>query len=300
MSLRFDLTDLRLFVNIVEAGSITAGAEATHMALASASARVLGLEDTLEVPLLLRGRRGVQATDAGTVLLKHARLLLQQADHLRSDVERQARTRQGRIRLVGNSAAVREYVPDALGEFLAQHPGINVEMDELPAKDAVLAVGAGDADIAIVTELTDLKGLAAREFRRAGFALVTPPDHPLALAAALGPLDTAHADGCDVVGLSEGNPLQDAWEERAAQRGVRLNYRVRVSSFDAQVRLIERGVGISLMPEAAARRLSRLAAVAVLPMPDPFLNRRLLLCTHPDKPLTAPAQALIKGLCTQV
>lgn len=297
MSLRYDLTDLRLFVNTVDAGSITAGAEASYLALASASARLQRLEEATQAPLLLRSRRGVQATAAGQVLLQHARVLLLQTEQLRQDVQQQARTLDGQLRLVGNSAAVREYVPDVLGDFLAQHPTVNVVLDELLAAEAVQAVCSGAADIAIVTELTDLAGLQPRAFRHATFALVTPRGHPLALAAALGPLTMDQADAADIVGLTEGSPLQDAWERRAAQRGARLNYRVRVGSFDAQVRLIERGVGISLMPEASARRLARLQDVEVIPMPDAFLNRQLLLCTRDAPALPAHVQALVEALC---
>ncbi len=56
--MRFDLTDLRLFLLAVETGSITRGARAAHLALASASARISGMEAVLGVALLERGRRG--------------------------------------------------------------------------------------------------------------------------------------------------------------------------------------------------------------------------------------------------
>jgi len=84
--MRFDLTDLRLFENIVEAGSITRGAAQTHMTLASASQRVLGMEADLGTPLLLRSRQGVQPTEAGRTLAHHARLVLQQMACLRGEL----------------------------------------------------------------------------------------------------------------------------------------------------------------------------------------------------------------------
>ena len=74
--MHFDLTDLRLFAAIAETGSITAGAERTGLALASASARVRGMETALGAPLLERGRRGVRPTPAGQTLLHHARRVL--------------------------------------------------------------------------------------------------------------------------------------------------------------------------------------------------------------------------------
>lgn len=62
--MRFDLTDLRLFLHVVEAGSLTAGAARSHMTLASASQRVRGMEDALGSPLLTRHAQGVRPTEA--------------------------------------------------------------------------------------------------------------------------------------------------------------------------------------------------------------------------------------------
>ena len=84
--MRFDLTDLRLFDAVVQAGSISKGAEAVNLALASASARVSGMEATLGVALLERGRRGVAPTAAGLALLSHARPLAAQVARMRGDL----------------------------------------------------------------------------------------------------------------------------------------------------------------------------------------------------------------------
>src|SRR6476469_2108169 len=82
-SMRFDFTDLNLFRHIVEAGSITHGAERAHLALAAASTRIRKLEEALGAPLLTRGRQGVTPTPAGRMLLTHARTMLAQAERLR-------------------------------------------------------------------------------------------------------------------------------------------------------------------------------------------------------------------------
>ena len=81
--MRFDLTDLRLFLAAVETGSITRGADRSALALASASARIKEMEHTLGVPLLVRGRRGVEPTPAGHALAHHARVVLQQIERMR-------------------------------------------------------------------------------------------------------------------------------------------------------------------------------------------------------------------------
>ena len=60
--MQFDLTDLSLFRHVVEAGSITHGAERAHLALAAASTRIRNMEKSLGAPLLLRSRQGVIPT----------------------------------------------------------------------------------------------------------------------------------------------------------------------------------------------------------------------------------------------
>ena len=84
--MRFDLTDLSLFRHVVDAGSITHGAERANLALAAASARIRNMEQALGADLLVRGRQGVTPTQAGRTLLQHARALLAQAERLKEDL----------------------------------------------------------------------------------------------------------------------------------------------------------------------------------------------------------------------
>src|SRR5271154_7587050 len=86
IAMRFDLADLSLFRHVVEAGSITHGAERAHLALAAASTRIRNMEDVLGVPLLTRGRQGGTPTQAGRTLLQHARAILRQSERLHEDL----------------------------------------------------------------------------------------------------------------------------------------------------------------------------------------------------------------------
>ena len=86
--MRFDLVDLQLFIAVADARSITQGAVRAHLALASASERIKGLEAALGVALLKRGRRGVELTAAGESLLDHARLVIHNVEAMRGDLAR--------------------------------------------------------------------------------------------------------------------------------------------------------------------------------------------------------------------
>ena len=149
--MRYDLVDLRLFLHVVDAGSITAGAAAVHLSLPSASARVRALETTAGVALLVRGRRGVRPTPAGTALARHARDLLHRAARMEGAVAGYARTATLPLTLLANTSALHGIVPRALTTFLAEYPDVDVTVAERRAVDTVelLADGAADVGIAL-------------------------------------------------------------------------------------------------------------------------------------------------------
>ena len=296
MSFRFDLIDLRLFLNVVEAGSITAGADATALGLAAASARVLAMENSLGAPLLTREARGVQPTAAGQALALHARTLLLQMERLHGGLAEHARRVKVQLRLLCDTVALHEVVPERLAAFLLAHPGVNLLVDERPSSDIVSALAEGTADVGIVRESTDVFELDSLVFHPDRLVLVTPPGHALLQAAAAAPVRLAQADWCDVVGLAQGTALQDLWDHHAAQRGRRLNSRIRVGSFDEQCRLVARGAGIALMPHSTAERQARMLGLAIVPLAETFAAFALRLCARSLVDLPATSRGLVGSL----
>ncbi len=108
--MRLDLADLRLFIAIVDTGSITGGAANAHLAPASASERLRKMEAEIGVPLLHRHARGVTMTEAGEVLARHARPLLAQQQRLRRDARLRLRSA-GTLRLFANTSAMSAFLP---------------------------------------------------------------------------------------------------------------------------------------------------------------------------------------------
>src|SRR4051812_8383412 len=148
--MRFDLTDLSLFRHVVEAGSITHGAERAHLALAAASTRIRNMEQSLGAALLVRARQGVTPTPAGRTLLQHARTMLADAERLREDLGAYAGGRAGQIRLLSNTNALTEFLPEALSAFLTAHPQVSVDIEERLSDEIVRLIAEGVGDIGIV------------------------------------------------------------------------------------------------------------------------------------------------------
>src|SRR5215469_16613663 len=203
--MRFDLSDLRLFLHVVEAGSITHGAERAHLALAAASTRIRNMEAALGTALLHRERQGVKPTLAGRTLVHHARILLQQAQRMQGELAQYAEGIKGQVRLMSNTNALTEFLPEPLSDFLASHPQVSIDLEERLSDEIVAAVAEGTADVGIVAGTVELAGLETLPFRSDRFVLVVAPTHPL---AAVERILFAEALDCDFVGLDRSSALQ--------------------------------------------------------------------------------------------
>jgi len=291
--MRFDLTDLKLFVHVVEGGSITAGAERMHLAVAAASTRIRNMEIELGTALLNRERQGVQPTPAGRTLVHHARLLLQQAERMRGELGEYADGLKGHVRLLSNTNALTEFLPEPLSDFLTAHPHVNIDLEERLSDEIVAAVADGKADIGIVAGTEDVTGLDVFPFRVDRFVLVTAPAHTLAATES-----SAFADvlDFDFVGLDRMSSLQRFLSDKAERMGRRLKLRVQLRSFDAVCRLVECNVGIGVVPETTAARNMKTMSLHRIELTDDWALRKLTICVRRLQDLPLYAQELVRRL----
>ena len=289
--MRYDLVDLQLFVQIAETNSITRGAEQSHMSLASASARIRGMEAALGVPLLHRGARGVTPTPAGQALLHHAQVMLQHHERMRGDLGNFARGLKGHIKLLSNTIAT-EFLPKPLAVFLAKHPNVDIELEERNSADIVNAVAEGYADAGILVEMGDHGGLQTFPFQTDRLVVVTPPGHALGKKRSLAFQDVLERE---FVGLGAGRALQKFLSLQAARAGQALKVRVRMPSFDAICQMVELGAGIAVVPEVAARRYGG-KAVKIVGLNDEWALRKMLICCRRHGELSDHAKRLVERL----
>lgn len=291
--MRFDLTDLRLFCDVVDAGSITAGAERSALALAAASTRIRHMEAALGAELLTRSRQGVTPTPAGRMLLKHARGLLAQAARMREDLSAFAGGRSGEVRLLANTNALTEFVPEVLSSFLAAHPQVSVDLEERLSDEIVGLIAEGVGDVGVVAGTVDTGALQAFPFRSDRFVVVTAEDHPLAARLSV---PFAEVLDFDLVGLERSSSLQRFLTDKAARAGRPLRARVQLRSFDAVCRLVESGVGIGVVPQSIARRAARTMALAVIDLADDWAVRELMIVVRDLDDLRPSARELVEAL----
>lgn len=289
----FDLVDLRLFLNIAESNSLTGGAASSCLSLSAASSRMKALERSLGSQLFVRSKSGVTLTPGGHALLYHARLIVRQLDRLAGDLHEFAQGIRGHVRLFANTTATTEFLPSALGAFLATHPEVTVDLQEGLSHEIVRAVFEGVADVGIVAGSVRTVGLQALPYHRDRLVLAVPAHHPLAAAGGVDFLDTLDEEH---VGLTAASAIHAFLNGAVLAAGQRLRLRIEVGSFEAMCRMIGARVGIGVLPESAAQRHARSESIRIVPLSNDWAVRDLKIVLREFDALPAFARSLVDAL----
>jgi DNA-binding transcriptional LysR family regulator len=292
LATQFDLLDVRLFANIAETKSLTHGAEHSNMSLPAASTRIKNIEQRLSMKLLYRANQGVTLTPAGQTFLQYGKSILQQVENLHGDLQQYARGVKGKIRILANTTAI-EFLPAALGAYLASHPDVNVHLRERLSNDIVRAVMEETTDIGIVASTVSTQGMQVLPYRTDRLVLATALNHPLAKNKKIEFINTLDYD---YVGLVEDSAMYTFLSQAAKNVHRVMKLRIEVSNFEALCRMVETNIGIGVLPESVARRRVRTMKLRIIPLSDEWAIRNLQICVRDIDALPAFARDLISLL----
>jgi DNA-binding transcriptional LysR family regulator len=288
-----DITSLSIFVLAAETRSLTKAADVACLSLAAVSRRIGMLEERFKTQLLTRTPRGVELTDAGVALLAHAKDLLLRANTLDADMSDFAAGKKAALRVRATTSAMTQFLPQDLAGFATQHPQIRLSIGEGWSEEIAKEVLDLKADLGVVVEGGTLRELETRPYRSYRIAAVVPRNHPLARAGG-----TSFQEVLDheIVALESGSLMMRSVFEHAvlAQKTFRLRFQVR--SFEAVCRLAQAGMGVGLLPMEAAFAFAREMDLAILPLPEVWAERHMVLCFRREAGRGKSLNSLIEHL----
>lgn len=267
--MRYELTDLRIFLAIAEKKSLSAGASDMHLTPPSASYRLKNLEQAMGVPLFKRTQQGMTLTAAGLTVLHHAQAIIGQVERLQSDMRRHTDGVEGSLIVHANSSTMNS-LPAALSRYLAAFPNVTVDLEEKLSEDTVKAVLEGRADIGLVAGPIDMHGLEFITYGQDELLFITPLRHPIAMHRKVS-LAAALAHDLVAIGRKSSNYL--FLEQMAAQRGLHPRVRVHAQNFDAVVRCVREGAGIALIPRSVAQPAIEQGQVEIVELQEAWAMR---------------------------
>jgi DNA-binding transcriptional LysR family regulator len=158
----------------------------------------------------------------------------------------------------------------------------------------VRGVREGLASLGVCWDATDHAGLQTRPYRRDTLCVVVPRGHPLARRSSVRFLDTLDYEH---VSLPVNSAVQLMLQRQAGERGRSVKHRVVVSNFEAALRVVRAGLAISLVPREVVDATA-LGALHLLPLAEPWAERRFILCYRDAPALTPAAQLLVDHLAS--
>jgi DNA-binding transcriptional LysR family regulator len=223
-------------------------------------------------------------------LLQHARTILAQTERLREDLGAYAGGLAGQVRVLSNTNALTEFLPETLSVFLSTHPHVSVDLEERLSDEIVGLIAEGVGDIGIVAGTVDAGRLQTYPYRSDRFVLVVARDHPLAARAEIGFSEVLEHD---FVGLDRASALQRFLAGNATRAGRTIRLRIQLRSFDGVCRLVERNVGVGIVPETTAHWAARTMAIKTVQLTDSWALRELTICVRDYKALPPYARQLV-------
>jgi DNA-binding transcriptional LysR family regulator len=293
MRIQFDLVTLRLFVAIVEEGSIAKAAERENIVASAISKRIADLEQMLGVALLQRHRRGAVVTPPGEALLRHARSVLRDLSQLEGELVEHSQGLKGHVRLFANSTAILRFLPRQLVSFLSHHPLVQIDIEESISPLILKAIAGREGEIGIFGGGIPSPDLHIQPYRDDQLSVVLPKGHRLEKR---GVVRFADVTDEDFVGLQAGSSIDALAARAAGELGKSLKLRIRMTGFDPLCHMVEAGLGIGIVPQSIAVHYARTLAIGLLALDEPWAKRALKLASYPPSSLAIPARLLLEHL----
>jgi DNA-binding transcriptional LysR family regulator len=180
-----DVRRLRVLSEVAARGSFSAAAEALVLTQSAVSQHVAALERELGLPLVERGMRPVELTEAGHALIRHATGIFARIDGAEQELEEIAGRRHGRLRLGSVPTALATFVPAAFRRFRRAHGDVTLTVVDDPLQRLLPRLEASELDLALIYEHPGLPEVAALDLDRTPllddpYQAVLPERHRLA------------------------------------------------------------------------------------------------------------------------
>jgi DNA-binding transcriptional LysR family regulator len=276
---RFDFISIKLAVICAQKGSLTAAARDCNLVLPAASRRIQDLEKTIGNALFHRHSRGLVPTETGRAFVKHGLELLQCLDELVQDIDGIKAGVARHVRLTSSTAAINQFLPSLLAEYAVRHPEIHVALDEQVSDLVVGSLREGRFDLGAYVEGPFDEDLDTRDFRKDVLVLILPQGHKL-----IGKAPIQFADTLDEnwISLNAGAALLMRQQQTALEAGRPFKLRMQVRSFDAVAHMVASGLGIAVLPKAAALPIIKAMKLSWRPLSDDWAQRQLKIAMRRD------------------
>jgi len=252
------------FLEVARRGSVSRAAEALFITQPTLTARLKALERDLGTPLFLRTPHGMRLTDAGRAWIPYAERALRALVDGR-DALAQVMTASAGHLMIAAAPAVSTYVlPELLERFVAAHPRVEVSVRTGHSEDVVELVLRDEVQIGLGRTIRH-PDLELRPFHTEDMVLVTAPEHPFTKRPSV---TMAEVAGQKLIMFDRTSSYYEIAQGAFLSSGVSLRELMELDSIEAAKKMVERGLGVALLPGSAVAREVEGGTLCVVKMKD--------------------------------
>jgi DNA-binding transcriptional LysR family regulator len=290
---QIDSTAARIFVSVIEEGSIAKAAARENIVASAVSKRLGELESSLGMPLVERGAQGVTPTAAGEALVYHARLVLQALDRLHEEMAEYHEGVRGHIRVRASASALSAGLTTDIEHFLRDYHHVRIDLEEQETPRIIQEVSEGKAEIGVGPDLFRHESLQFLPYRRYQLGVVVPPHHPLATLEEVAFLQTLHYDQVE---QSASSAISQTLDYAARQASLVKRTRIRVRGFETVCRMISTGMGVGVVPSFLEPLYKTLYGLKFIPLTDAWASPTVCIIVRDIDSLTSVARSFVDRL----
>lgn len=292
-----DTRRLFSFVRIVDAGSITRAADILHIAQPALSQQMTALESHFGQQLLVRSKQGVEPTDAGRALYRHAQVILRQVDSAQAEVSVVGRELAGGVSVgLAPYSTVTAIALPLLTAVRERYPSILLHINENFGGVLSEAMMTGRMDMALLYDAGPIKGVTFERLLTEELMVVAPPGTGL---------PGEHASAVSLLDMTEvplllpgpmhtiRKVVESAFETAFAQPKIVAE----VESVTLMAQAVRSGLGATVLPLSVARRMMNVQGLELRRI-EPTIEVQVSLGTPANQPLSRPAEAVREVLRT--
>lgn len=246
-----EMTQLRTFRAVAETLNFTRAAERLHLTQSAVSHQIKALEEELGEPLFIRAKRGVKLSQAGKIALEYVERILDDTEALRERISGRERSPVGRVRVAAATQAFVYLFAPLFESFMDSHPGIDLAFRTTVSTEHTVAdILNGAADVGFASLAVYSPNLQVTKLFEDELVLVVSSDHKLAKKRSA-TVEEIQKD--KLILFERGASIRRATDQFFDQLGVRPDLALESNDTFFIKRMVERGVGVSLLPAWAVR-----------------------------------------------
>ena len=287
-----DLRQLRYFIAIVEAGSISKAALRCNVVQSALSQQIAALEEELGKPLLIRSSKGVCPSRAGEILQQQAQHILQQVQHARSVISTMDSEPAGPVTVGFPTSTAASLSIPFLQACFQKLPKIELNLMEGLSRQIHQSLNAGSLDIAILFVGQSTHGLKTIPLLTEELFIIKRGNsgHAVDTVGTMTRRDLAEQT---LLLPEQGNGLRDLIDPLFHSIDLDIRPRAEIGTLKTMIDAVTAGIGTTILPWGAFAKEHRAGTIAAFRLSGISIRRTLMLCTSGMLPVSDAAHAVV-------